>query len=116
MGAIDDIFGPNRMRPDHPDFWRLSEIILGNDARIQDAPDVEAREAAWAQMVANAGDPESINYMFGQRALIALGGGTDADMSKLDIVLAARMATLAIDSFLVGVAFARSQNEGPPAP
>lgn len=101
MGAMDEFFGPNALRPDHPDFWRLSQIVLAADARIQEAPDLDAKEAAWVAAVDAAGDRASIMYMFGQRALIAIKGNPGA------LALVSRMATLAVDSFLVGVTFAK---------
>lgn len=51
-------------RPQHPDFWRLSEIVLRHDAVSQD-------ELAMILLLGEHLDNESLEYMALQRGLVA---------------------------------------------
>ena len=97
--AMDDIFGRRNHRPNHPDFWRISEIILANDGAIEQAPD---KETVWKERTSSVVDIDSVTYMATQRALLAFGPpGT-----KLSVAQQATAAALVIDAFVAGVMFA----------
>jgi hypothetical protein len=58
---------PFPQRPDHPDFWMLSRIVIDLDKRAE-APDMP-----FADMIAAVVDIRSVMYMASQRALRAAG-------------------------------------------
>lgn len=63
MGDMDDILNDPRFpdRPDHPDFWKLSEIVLQLDGRSND--EAFSVEGTASEVV----DLESLTYMAIQR-------------------------------------------------
>lgn len=88
---LNDPRFPNR--PQHEDFWRLSEIILQLDAEAQATGVIDISDVV--QKLVGA-DLDSIHYMAVQRALFirgAAGLGTE------------QMAAGWIDGFLAGVLF-----------
>lgn len=61
---MDEVFGHHPKRPQHPDFWELMEIILGNDAAAEEDNDmIRAR-------LGRAVDLNSVHYIARQRALL----------------------------------------------
>ena len=61
-------------RPDHPDFWRLSQQVLRRDGAAQEAKGKETRDAVWDRFMAEVGiDTDSLMYMAAQRAMRVLG-------------------------------------------
>lgn len=67
--AMEDLFGENPNRPDVPEFWRLSEIVLGMDASLENVgfPNDEALVASAEQ---RTGIPIAvIDYMAMNRSL-----------------------------------------------
>jgi len=52
-------------RPDHPDFWLLSQVLIRQDAQAESGQPV-------TDMIARYLDPDSAAYMAGQRALVAV--------------------------------------------
>lgn len=73
-------------RPDHPDFWLLSQAVLDQDGQAgtgQPVQDILARRI----------DPDSAVYMAMQRAL------------RIDPASQPRLATAWIDGLLAGMAF-----------
>ena len=84
MSAMDDIFGPQPERPDTPDFWRLSEIILELKAEMQEtAGDQEAQSRAWRARYEAIGDFDSIAYAAKQAAYQVHGIVTGADFIEM---------------------------------
>jgi len=50
-------------RPDHPDFWRLSEIILALKAEMaENEGNIEEQERLWRKHYNDIGDFDSIAY------------------------------------------------------
>jgi hypothetical protein len=78
------------VRPDHPDFWLLSQAVIGQDAQAeggQPVPDILGRII----------DPASAVYMARQRALRLLGWTSpDPEM---------QLTAAWIDGLLAGMAF-----------
>lgn len=99
MGATDDVFGPRPHRPDHPDFWRLSEIILANDGRMDDTPP-SRKEEVWRETTSSVIDIESVTYMATQRAIRLLGPPTPQNLRQHSAV-----AALVIDAIVTGIMF-----------
>lgn len=97
--AMDDFFGQRPLRPDHPDFWRLSQILLGTDLAVDGEPTADAKDAAWRSLFENVIDQQSALYMASQRALLAAGD------SGMDPVILARFTKVITDAFLAGVVF-----------
>lgn len=82
---------PNR--PKHPDFQRLSEIVIELDATPR--PDFELYLAGFI-------DPESIRYMAHGRSLLVLRNmGEEPTITKL-----AAFGATYLDAFLAGYEFA----------
>lgn len=58
-------------RPAHPDFDRLSQAVIANDAVVTDAP-TGAQQNAYAVHVSSIVDLASLKYMADQRTALAL--------------------------------------------
>lgn len=62
---LSDIMGPggHTKRPDHADFWRLSEIIMQLKARMAEHEgDLVEQERVWRESITAIGDFDSISY------------------------------------------------------
>lgn len=93
---INDIFGHHPGRPDHPDFWRLSETVLKLDGRLAEDP------TAFESTVGEVVDLETCTYMAKQRAMrVMMHLGIDFDTTTGRQLLAA-LASAWIDGFMVG--------------
>lgn len=99
------------VRPDTPDFWHLSAIILDLDGAMDDAVTDDDRQRVWDDAVKAGGiDPNALSYMGMQRAFRVLGVRTQRDLRNQAVqrqVLA--MTTLYMEAFLVGVRFERER-------
>lgn len=104
-GGMDWLAPGHPDRPDHPDFWRLSELILKQDAD-SDTIDVDV-------MIGAVIDRDSLIYMARQRALRSLGIETSVGMTIRAKEIHAATA-LYIDAFLLGAAYQESRG-GPTA-
>lgn len=60
--AMNEFFGDAPGRPDHPDFWKLSETVLGMDALTEETHGFEDALAAIPV------DAQSLVYVAQQRA------------------------------------------------
>jgi hypothetical protein len=98
---MSEMFGHNAMRPDHPDFWRLSEILLGLDAGMEEAT---SKDAYWEKSVEIHVDRPSMVYMAMQRALRALNVRSKADLATVQQQVAT-LATMWCEGFIVGAEF-----------
>lgn len=115
MSAMDDVFGKRPGRVDHPDFWRISEILLRHDGALEKLP-AEEREAAWKGLVAEHVDLDSVMYVATQRTLRALDILTMADLRKLQRTKAGRrqatlMVTMFVDGFVTGAEFGEQRKD-----
>lgn len=66
-------------RPDHPDFWRLSDVVLQQDGALQEAVD---KDAEYDRIIAEHVDLDSVMYLAQQRAqrvLLEQGFGLNPD-------------------------------------
>lgn len=99
---LTDFFGDQPSRPDHPDFAKLSEVLLRMDSGIGPHQTDEQNEAQHAKRLAEAGiDDEVLAYSASQRAFRMLGIDT-----KMDLVIKAPQAMALtsawIDGFVAG--------------
>lgn len=108
---INDFFGSAGAmppRPEHPDFWRLSEVVLSNDAPMEEAgANVKDKEAAWEEQVRKYIDEHSLTYMAVQRAFRAFGITTRGQLIERAEEVA-RYAGVWMDAFCAGAAFERA--------
>jgi hypothetical protein len=107
--AMDEFFGEAEGRPNHPDFWKLAEILLGIDGYIHEQQEagrdkLEDVEKYLREFV----DPESLRYVAQQRIFRALGISNEfvALMREKEIV---QHSSAWVDGFVVGVKFRESK-------
>jgi hypothetical protein len=108
--AADEAFGHFLNRPDHPDFWRISSILLKLDGRMQEADESE-RDEVYENNVARWVDGDTLNYSAIQRAMRPLGVVTRNDLIKYQdkvVVLSAMWQ----EGFQVGAEFVTETIEG----
>ncbi len=96
---IRDVFG-ERSRPEHPDFWKLSSIVLQLDGRTEDES-----EDAFDRGIKDARvDPQSVSYLSVQRALRALDVQTFEDLQanpqKMQLLMV--LSAIYLDGFTAG--------------
>jgi len=84
-------------RPDHPDFWRLSESVLKQDGRLQE------ENTSFEEVMAEFVDVDSVTYMAEERAKFILHhvGMTSEHMKGL-------LMTVYLDAFTTGVSFQKA--------
>lgn len=108
---LEDVFGPMANRPDTPDFWHISQIMLRQNGAIDDAKTADAKEAVWqAEVRKRVSDPQVLAYMGLQRMLRALGITTRSEVAA-NASVAPKMITLWMEGFLVGAEFADGNRE-----
>lgn len=100
---LNDIFGQMPARPDHPDFWKLSEIVLRMDGQMQEA-DEAAKERLFHEEVTAHIDEDSLGYMAIQRAFRVLGITTAGEARARTDELTPQIQMF-IDAFLMGCNF-----------
>jgi hypothetical protein len=103
MDAMDLVFGKNPDRPNTPDLWRISEVLLKNDGAIDEAPD-EDKRATWLSITSAVVDVDSVRFMAEQRVLRAFGPVT----KNTNLQVRAALVSLAVDSFITGACFQRA--------
>lgn len=86
---------PNR--PDHPDYRRISEIVLALDALVEAGTPLDTAAAATQGGDRNAADLDSVTYTAIQRAR-HLGSGCGPTLVRA-------MAAMWLEGFTVGLAF-----------
>ncbi len=104
---VSELFGDHPGRPSHPDFWRISEIVLSNDGPMEEARDNEEKERAWRARTNLVVDVDSVTYMAMQRARFAVG--------ERDLPLLGRVTTVWIDAFVTGAGYERAGGHREPA-
>lgn len=110
---LNDPAFPNR--PSHPDFWKLSNIILGLDATTTDDPD------SFESIISDVVDPDSISYQSMQRAMraVAISHGIDPSKGTVPRDLLVKnqhtllaMSAIYMEAFIVGARFAKEGSDG----
>jgi len=112
---ISDIFGKGAPggRPEHPDFWKLSDILLKFDSDLDPSnPDEAAKEAQWQARMKEVGiDLDSLSYAATQRAYRICGIRTVVDLLDPEKVMeVARVASVWMEGVAAGVTFERSKS------
>lgn len=85
-------------RPDHPDFWRLAELVSQLDEQS------EKGERQFGEVVAEVVDPPSLGYVALQRAMRILGITTQGQLNR-QIAQATQLAAAYHEAFVVGCRF-----------
>lgn len=80
-------------RPTHPDFWRMSEVVLQHDGEATEG------NLPLDQIVKDTVDPESLTYFAMQRA------GMLCQKSGLPESLVPVLGSLWLDAFMAGAKF-----------
>lgn len=111
---INDFLPPpsGLKRPDHPDFWRITEIHMELKAALAEAPNMEAQAAAWKASYEKIGDFDSIKYHALQAAIHIhkLETGLDFLMLRADPERSASFIAIVqafFDGFIAGAEFER---------
>ncbi len=89
-------------RPTHPDFWKLSDLVLQHDGKTED------RDFDIAAHIAAIIDPESLAYLRRLRVQRALEVNTRSPRPNSPQVMG---ESLWLDAFMLGVAFGRRYGE-----
>lgn len=100
---MNNLFGNFPQRPDHPDFWRISSILLKLDGRM-DAADENGKEKVWSDNVARWVDDATLNYSAMQRAFRPLGIRTGADLA-IKGEQAVLLSVMWMEGFMIGAEF-----------
>lgn len=101
----DDLLKGPPERPQHPDFMKLSEIVLRHDGPTSDPTaerlDLDAKLTEYI-------DPETLTYMAMQRSMMfmAMVGITSTPQ------MVAAMSSVYLDAFLVGIEWERKRTAG----
>jgi hypothetical protein len=98
MSGMDDVFGVMPNRPNHPDFWKLSQVILRMDGAMEAATSEDEKEAVFASFVGGHVDLPSLAYVATHRAMRALGTKTQMEVAA-NFKEVARLASLYMDGF-----------------
>lgn len=110
---LNDVFGQMSERPDHPDFWRLVEVVLANDAATDPSDATltnQQREANFEERMGSIIDTKSVSYMALQRAMRPLGITTRADMiDKLGLLR--MLSSVWLDGFAAGGMFEQRKTD-----
>lgn len=109
---MSEFFGYMPNRPDHPDLWLLSNVVLKLDSGIDTEHNTEEQnEAAWEARIAEVGiDKQSLIYVANQRALRALAVENRVDLlAKFPQV--ALLTSVWIEAFSAGVLVERERGE-----
>lgn len=92
-------------RPQHPDFWRLSEIILKQDGRVEDIASREDAEAFVPRMIQEQIDQNSLEYMSMMRAHRMVAALREA---RLPFIPEVAMTSMFLQGVLVGIEFQKA--------
>lgn len=128
MSDSEDAFGKRPNRPNHPDFWRISEVILAADGALEAARTEDDKEAAWKARTSGVVDIHSVTYAAIQRTMLAFGrpdAGSSFGLisSGLSAAQQATVSALWTEAFVYGAMFqqrgghqdgAESQTRGDP--
>lgn len=118
--TLDDIFGARADRPDHPDFWLLSEIILQLRASMQDHfDDPKIQYDTWRSAYDSIGDFNSIAYHAIQCGLQTGGYPENITGAQLAEIMSdprekqayIRAVQCYFDGFKMGAEFMRRKHE-----
>lgn len=108
---LNDFFGSMPHRPDHPDMWKVADVLLKLDGALEAAgDDNQAKDLAFQGILEEVGiDSEVLSYAAMQRAFRVLGIRTRADLTK-KIPEAIMLASVWTEAFAVGALVAQGES------
>jgi hypothetical protein len=95
--SLNDVFGHFPDRPDHPDFAKLSDLVLQQDGWSCD------ENFDYEQLLEQYVDPKSVAHMATQRATKALANTHRDPAVNADLVAA--LSAIYLDAFVTGYRF-----------
>jgi len=87
-----------RSRPDHPDFWTLSNVVIQIDAMAE-------QHQGFTEIVGRMIDIDSVTYMAEQRAIRAMGPNASPATRSL-------IGATWIDGFMAGINYQNLMQQG----
>lgn len=109
---LNEFFGKMPERPDHPDFWKLSNVCLKLDSGLDPTnPDEGAKERQYQARLDEIDiDGKSLAYVATQRAYRVLGIENHGDLLDPNkMMMVAMLASVWLDAFAHGVLFERKE-------
>lgn len=106
----NEFFGAMPHRPDHPDFWKLSNVLLSMDQGLDPADlDEEAKDRAFKARIAEIGiDEQTLSYAATQRTFRALGITNSLQMLDPKVMHQVMLlSSVWIDAFAAGAFYER---------
>ncbi len=92
-------------RPDHPDFWKMSQIIIDCDA--------QAEEQGLDEVLDGYVDKDALVYMANQRAYRALNIQRESELQDAATRESVSIiAAMWMDAFIVGAKYERKIQDG----
>lgn len=98
MDAMKRMFGDFPDRPDHPDFWRMSDVVLKLDGRMQEG----GTEETFVESIAESIDMDSVMYMAQERCSILL------EQMGAPMALLPMLMTTFMTSVVTGIEFQKA--------
>lgn len=96
-------------RPDHPDFWKLSDVVLRHDGQATDPTAAFNMDERIARDI----KPEVLTYMIGQRVAAMMQRGPLAQelarVPKVAAMLSVIAQASALDAFMIGVEWQKAK-------
>lgn len=101
MSAMDEVFGHMGARPDTAEFWRLSEMILQLDGRMDAARTTDEKDRVFEETVGAHVGMQELSYMALQRAIRYLGISTKTELVA-HMAEAMKLTAFYMDAFTAG--------------
>lgn len=96
----NDEFGERPALPDHPDFWKIAEILRRHDAATKEFQGWKALDQIWRKLAGPYADVDSLIDVAMKRAKFSVAG------KEPDDVVIIGLSGLFFEGFVTGAAFA----------
>lgn len=106
---MNEAFGQRPARPNTEEFWKLSEMVLQFDGRME-ATSSDAKDAVFEEMLRKYVGTEEVTYLAMQRAMRAIGIETRIELSMVMQEIL-RLSSCWIEAFIMGCEWATRQQE-----
>jgi hypothetical protein len=109
---IEDILGNGSGRPEHPDFWKLSDVCLKLDSGLDPSnPNEDEKQAQWEARIKEIGvDIDSLVYTATQRSFRVLNI-TNREQLIEKVGVATMLTSVWLDAFAAGAFYERQHGE-----